>query len=94
MILITDGSPTDDISNAIDAIAMGEKEKALAFFAIGVSNADMQVLDSLSVRQALKLKGTNFSEFFGWLSASVSSVSQSTPGDIVPLKSPSGWAEV
>lgn len=94
MILITDGSPTDDISDAIEAIALGEKEKALAFFAIGVSDADMQVLGNLSVRDPLRLKGLSFKEFFSWLSASVTSVSQSTPGDIVPLKSPSGWAEV
>ncbi len=94
MILITDGSPTDDISDATEAIALGEKEKALAFFAIGISDADMQMLSSLSVREPLRLKGLDFKEFFSWLSASVTSVSQSTPGDIVPLKSPSGWAEV
>lgn len=94
MILMTDGSPTDDISDASEAIALGEKDKALAFFAIGISDADMQVLGNLSVRQPLHLKGLNFKEFFSWLSASVTSVSQSTPGDIIPLKSPSGWAEV
>jgi uncharacterized protein YegL len=94
MILITDGSPTDDISDAVEAIALGEKQKALAFFCIGVSDADMNTLSTLSVRSPLKLKGLNFSEFFSWLSASVSSVSQSTPGDIVPLQSPTGWAEV
>jgi len=94
MILMTDGSPTDDISDASEAIALGEKDKALAFFAIGISDADMQTLGNLSVREPLRLKGLNFKEFFSWLSASVTSVSQSTPGDIVPLKSPSGWAEV
>lgn len=94
MILITDGSPTDDISSAIEAVALGEKEKALAFFAIGITEADMQMLGRLSVRQPLRLQGLNFKEFFSWLSASVASVSQSTPRDIVPLQSPSGWAEV
>lgn len=94
MILITDGSPTDDITDATEAIALGERDKALAFFAIGVSKADMKTLGDLSVRDPLRLKGLNFKEFFSWLSASVTSVSQSTPGDIVPLKSPSGWAEV
>jgi uncharacterized protein YegL len=95
MILITDGAPTDDVSDAIDAIRLGEKQSALSFFGIGVSDADMKVLSSLSVsRDPLKLKGLQFSEFFLWLSASVASVSQSTPGDIVPLQSPRGWAEV
>lgn len=95
IILITDGAPTDDISNAIEAIRRGEEEKALAFFAIGVSSANMEVLATLSQkRQPLKLRGLMFREFFLWLSASVSSVSHSTPGDVVPLKAPTGWAEV
>ncbi len=95
MILITDGAPTDDIASAIDAITLGEKQNALSFFAIGASDADMKVLSSLSVnRDPLKLKGLQFSEFFLWLSASVASISQSTPGDLVPLQSPRGWAEV
>lgn len=95
MILITDGAPTDDITSAIDAITLGEKQNALSFFAIGASDADMRVLSSLSVkRDPLKLKGLQFSEFFLWLSASVARVSQSNPGDLVPLQSPRGWAEV
>jgi len=94
MILITDGAPTDDITDAVEAIALGEQQKALAFFCIGVSDADMNTLARLSVRTPLKLRGLSFSEFFGWLSASVSSVSQSMPGDIVPLKAPTGWTEV
>jgi uncharacterized protein YegL len=95
MILITDGAPTDDTASAIDAITLGEKQNALSFFAIGASDADMKILSSLSVnRDPLKLKGLQFSEFFLWLSASVASVSQSTPGVLVPLQSPRGWAEV
>lgn len=95
MILITDGSPTDDISDAIEAVSLGDKQNALSFFCIGVSDADMKMLSSLSgSREPLKLKGLQFSEFFLWLSASVAGVSQSSPGDIVPLQSPRGWAEV
>jgi len=95
MILITDGAPTDNISAAIEAIKLGEEEKALAFFAIGVSDADMSILSQLSARRdPLRLQGLKFAEFFSWLSASVASVSHSTPGDIVPLQSPNGWAEV
>ena len=95
MILITDGAPTDDITSAIDAITLGENQNALSFFAIGASDANMKILASLSVnRDPLKLRGLQFSEFFLWLSASVASVSQSSPGDLVPLQSPRGWAEV
>lgn len=96
LILITDGAPTDEISSAIEAICMGEEAKALNFFPIGVQHADMQVLNRLTSgkREALKLNGLNFRELFLWLSASVKSVSQSSPGELVPLPSPMGWIAV
>ena len=96
LMLITDGAPTDDIAPAIEAIRRGEQESALSFFAIGVQGADMQALNRLNPgkREALKLDGLNFKELFLWLSASVRSVSQSSPGDIVPLPSPMGWTAV
>ena len=93
LMLITDGAPTDDIEPAIEAIRRGEQESALSFFAIGVQGADMQALNRLNSakREALKLDGLNFKELFLWLSASVRSVSQSSPGEIVTLPSPMGW---
>ena len=96
LMLITDGAPTDDISYAIEAIRMGEEASALSFFPIGVKDADMQVLNRLTSgkREALKLNGLNFRELFLWLAASVKSVSQSSPGDLVPLPSPMGWTTV
>ena len=96
LMLITDGAPTDDIEPAIEAIRRGEQEGALSFFAIGVQGADMQALNRLNSgkREALKLDGLNFKELFMWLSASVKSVSQSSPGEIVPLPSPMGWTAV
>ena len=96
LMLITDGAPTDDIEPAIEAIRRGEQESALSFFAIGVQGADMQALNRLNSakREALKLDGLNFKELFLWLSASVRSVSQSSPGEIVTLPSPMGWTAV
>jgi len=96
LMLITDGAPTDNIEPAIAAIRRGEEENALSFFAIGVQGADMQALNRLNAnkREALKLDGLNFKELFLWLSASVKSVSQSSPGEIVPLPSPMGWTAV
>jgi uncharacterized protein YegL len=95
-MLITDGAPTDDISSAIEAIRMGEATGALNFFPIGIQNADMQVLNRLTSgkREALKLDGLKFRELFLWLSASIKSVSQSSPGELVPLPSPMGWTAV
>ena len=94
IILITDGHPTDGWSNAARLVHEGESQKAFSFFAIGVSGADMNVLQKLSVREPLRLQGLAFREFFLWLSASLSSVSKSTVGDTVALPAPAGWASV
>lgn len=94
IILITDGAPTDDWRQAAAMIRDGEMRNAFAFFAIGVENADMEVLGRLSVREPLKLKGLMFREFFMWLSASMKIVSSKSPGSSNTLPAPSGWTEL
>lgn len=94
VLLITDGLPTDDTSTAAQRLKAAETNKSVAFFPVGIDGADMEALDTLGNRKALKLKGLSFDELFVWLSASQSRVSASAPGDAVALESPSGWAEV
>jgi len=94
IFLITDGAPTDYWKSAASAIQDGENTKSFAFFAIGVQNADMNILKQLSVREPLKLEGLKFRELFQWLSNSMKSVSRSVPGDKIQLAPPSGWSEL
>lgn len=94
IFLITDGAPTDNWQQAATMVRDGETNQSFAFFSVGVQGADMNMLRQLSVREPIALSGLKFRELFQWLSASLKSVSQSTPGDKVALKSPSGWAEV
>lgn len=95
IFLVTDGEPTDHWQRAAELIRLGEASKQFAFFAIGVEGAKFDVLQQLSVRQPLQLKGLSFREMFRWLSASLSAVSRSQTSDEIALVNPAtpdGWA--
>lgn len=94
MFLITDGQPTDEWLSAAAAVRAGEDSKSLAFFAVGVQDANMEILRAIAVREPLRLQGLRFRELFQWLSNSMRSISRSTPGSGLALPPPSGWASV
>jgi uncharacterized protein YegL len=94
VFLMTDGEPTDEVGAAAARIREAEAKKALAFFAVGVEDADMKALATISTRPPLKLSGLRFTELFAWLSTSLQRVSQSQVGEEVQLPSVAGWASV
>lgn len=96
IVLISDGEPTDgDLwKSAASRVHRGEVDKSFLFFAIGVEDSDMDVLNAISSKPSKKLRGLRFRELFLWLSASLNSVSQSSPGDKIALPSTTGWEDV
>ena len=97
VFLITDGAPYGEEAYALTQAAQRVKEeetnKRVAFFAVGVEGADMNQLQTMSVRSPIKLKKLNFREMFVWLSGSMQRVSHSKPDEQVPL-TPPDWGMV
>lgn len=101
IILITDGAPDDDqdTEGLGREIREGMNNKSFIFLAIGVENANMKVLKSISGYLKEKpvepelLKGLQFKDFFEWLSASMAVLSQSGPGNKVKIPEDDKWTD-
>lgn len=95
VFMITDGEPQGEpdelVQNATLRIKADEEGKRVAFFAVGVENANTARLATIVQRAPVKLRGLNFQELFLWLSKSMGAVAQSKPDDQVALPPP-GWA--
>jgi len=97
IILITDGAPDgdQDVNSLAQEIQSGTRGKKFVFLAIGVQGANMNVLNQISSTDMppAALQGLKFSEFFKWVSASMSVVASSKDGDKVDLPSPAAWMQ-
>lgn len=95
IILITDGAPDagQDVTGLAKEISQGAQMKDFHFFAIGVQNANMSLLNAISDASMppAHLQGLKFNEFFDWLSASMGTVTNSKDGDKISLPSPANW---
>jgi uncharacterized protein YegL len=100
MFLITDGAPTDSVTAVSDRIKHHERNRGVAFFPLGVHDADMDLLKTIGDRPPLKIDGARFKEFFLWLSASLSLGSKANPNEQIQLaevrssKETDGWKAV
>ncbi len=97
VFMITDGEPQGEFEDVVEQasrrLQVDETNKRVAFFTVGVENANMTRLSQIAVRTPLRLQGLNFVEMFVWLSASMSAVSHSKVDEQVALP-PIGWGSV
>lgn len=95
LVVISDGEPTDSWQQVAQKAKAQSDDRKLVSLMVGVKNADMNKLGQFSSKPALKLDGLKFSEFFEWLSASMSRVSMSSSTSAsVALPSVDSWASI
>jgi uncharacterized protein YegL len=87
LVLMTDGVPTDSISDATNRTCNLISNKKLVIFPLAIGeSADIDTLSKFSPKKPpIRLKELKFRDFFQWLSQSVSMVSRSTVGDDIEL---------
>lgn len=80
IFLISDGEPTDyGWEKVAELCRYAQKNKKAVIHAIGTQGANLEKLAKFSVLPPKRLTGLKFTEFFLWLSRSVSCVSKATP---------------
>ena len=101
MVLFSDGLPTSprpEMEQANQRLVDMESGSQLTIFKVGINAQAVQamlgVLPNPNSRfQPLQLDNLRFSDFFVWLSRSVSAISRSTPGEAVNLP-PTDWTTI
>ena len=101
MVLFSDGLPTSprpEMEQANQRLVDMESDSRLTIFKVAVNaeavQAMLRVLPNPNSRfQPQQLDNLRFSDFFVWLSRSVSAISRSTPGETVNLP-PADWTTI
>lgn len=83
LVLMTDGEPTDDITDAVRRCRELVSKRKLTVFPIAIGNdANLHTLQSFSPNlPPLRMESTDLRRFFAWLSMSITNASMSNPGD-------------
>ncbi|MCW3466958.1 vWA domain-containing protein [Chitinophaga nivalis] len=97
IILITDGEPDaeQDVNGLSNEVSSAIGSKKFMFYSLGVRGYNHQKLTQIcSTPPPLPLDGYKFSEFFSWLSNSISIITKSTEGETLSLPPISDWTQI
>ena len=94
IFLISDGEPTDyDWEIIAKKCREAQKDKRVVVHAVGTQGANLEKLAKFSVMEPKRLTGLKFTEFFLWLSRSVSCISKAAPNIPDQLEDIGEWNE-
>lgn len=94
IIILSDGSPNDEDAvwnKAVIAAKNAITNKEALILSVGIDDCPLEKLNEISTYPAQHLSAHKFSEFFVWLSASMSATSQSSDSSIEQLASTDPW---
>ena len=94
IFLISDGEPTDyDWEIIAEKCRYAQKNKKVVVHAVGTQGANLEKLAKFSLMSPKRLTGLKFTEFFLWLSRSVSCISKAAPNIPDQLEDTGDWNE-
>ena len=93
IFLISDGEPTDYGWELAAAKCREAQNKKVVIHAVGTQGANLDKLAKFSLMAPKRLSGLKFTEFFLWLSRSVSCISRAAPNMPDILDDIEGWHE-
>lgn len=94
IFLISDGEPTDyGWEQAAEKCRYAQQNKKVVIHAVGTQGANLDKLAKFSLMSPKRLTGLKFTEFFLWLSRSVSCISKAAPGADGLLEDTADWDE-
>ena len=94
IFLISDGEPTDyDWESIAKKCCEAQENKKVIVHTVGTEGANLDKLGKFSVIKPKRLSGLKFTEFFLWLSRSVSCISIAAPNASDLLDDTGNWDE-